>query len=888
LKKAFDEEGAITKQAAIAIEKRLEKVKPIAKSITVGCIGHAHIDMNWMWGYDETVSITIDTFRTMLALMDEYPEFTFAQSQASVYRIIEEYAPEMLPAIRERVREGRWEVTASTWVETDKNMTSGESHTRHLVYTRKYLKELLGMSDDMFQIDFEPDTFGHNLNVPEILNSGGVRYYYHCRGYDGHNLYKWRSPSGAEVTVFRDPTWYNETIAANSFLYIPGFCAKNKIDKMLCVYGVGDHGGGATRRDIERIIDMDAWPCMPTVRFGRCIDFFKYLDAVDLPVVEQELNFVFDGCYTTQTRIKKANRVSEAALYEAEAMNAISHIYGGYGYNTKAFGSAWENVLFNHFHDILPGSGVIQTREYALGLFQQTMACAGTRKSAAVRSISSKINTGAMLPEQEKDRDSISEGAGVGFGVGFTSGTFFSAGSGAGEFNYTASNAAAGKKRLFNLYNPTQTLKRTTSMITVWDWPGDINKVWIADENGCEVEFEILDKQLKSYWNHEYFRALVLCDIEPFGYRTVLLEENPVYSPCSVFDHPRAENASGFILENDCVKAVFCTNDARLVSFRDKETGEEFIDGSSGCSFNYIQEDDGKGMTSWRVGRHMGVTPLIENVKMTDVSGCLKRGFSYNMPVKNSRLNVAVSLDKNSRMLEYSAECDWREFSDPGKMVPQLSFRIPLAYPCGRYKFDTAFGTVERAGMNSDVPGLSFAFAPVNDGGLMLVSADKYGYRCYDNSISLTLIRSSYEPDGIPECYKHHFSFGIGIIKDPGDKNLIESSINYNHPAITVAAVSQVGELPVSGKFITLESGDTVISSIKMPENGENAMIVRMYSVSDSDGDTVLKFYKPVISASYADAHEQGLNRGTPDISGNAVTVKIRAKSVTTVKVLFN
>jgi alpha-mannosidase len=82
--------------------------------------------MNWMWDYAETVAISLDTFRTMLNLMNEYPDFKFSQSQASVYEIVEKYDPEMLEEIRERVREGRWEVTATTWVEADKNMPCGD------------------------------------------------------------------------------------------------------------------------------------------------------------------------------------------------------------------------------------------------------------------------------------------------------------------------------------------------------------------------------------------------------------------------------------------------------------------------------------------------------------------------------------------------------------------------------------------------------------------------------------------------------------------------------------------------------------------------------------------------------------------------------------------
>ena len=126
-----------------------------AKALTVLLIAHAHIDMNWMWGFNETVSLTVSTFETMLKLMEEYPQFKFSQSQASVYRIVEEYAPYLLPEIRQRIKEGRWEVTASTWVENDKNMSSAESMSRHLLYTRNYLSELLDIDKESLNIDFE-------------------------------------------------------------------------------------------------------------------------------------------------------------------------------------------------------------------------------------------------------------------------------------------------------------------------------------------------------------------------------------------------------------------------------------------------------------------------------------------------------------------------------------------------------------------------------------------------------------------------------------------------------------------------------------------------------------------------------------------------------------
>ena len=136
---------------------------------------------------------------------------------------------------------------------------------RHILYTKRYLSRLLDISPDSIKIDFEPDTFGHNANVPEILQNGGVDYYYHCRAHDQYFLYNWESPSGKRVLVFRDPRWYNGTVEYDSFVTDPLFCHEHGVDVNLFVYGVGDHGGGPTRRDVERIIDMSSWPLYPTI-----------------------------------------------------------------------------------------------------------------------------------------------------------------------------------------------------------------------------------------------------------------------------------------------------------------------------------------------------------------------------------------------------------------------------------------------------------------------------------------------------------------------------------------------------------------------------------------------------------------------------------------------
>ena len=204
-------QGVLTNQDCQEAEKILAPMAEEAKSYKLILAAHAHIDMNWMWSFNETVAATLATFRSMLNIMDQYPEFKYSQSQGAVYKIVEEYDPDMMEEIKKRIAEGRWEVTATAWVETDKNMPTGESLLRHIQYTKDYMEKVWGV--ERLDVDFSPDTFGHSANVPEIDRFGEVKYYYHCRGNGGKEiLYRYKAPSGKEVLAYKEPNWYNGAV----------------------------------------------------------------------------------------------------------------------------------------------------------------------------------------------------------------------------------------------------------------------------------------------------------------------------------------------------------------------------------------------------------------------------------------------------------------------------------------------------------------------------------------------------------------------------------------------------------------------------------------------------------------------------------------------------
>lgn len=870
----------ITKATALQAEQMLLPLSVDAKAIRVHSVAHAHIDMNWMWGYQETVAVTVDTFRTVLNLMKEYPALTFGQSQASTYEIIETYAPYMLDEIKQRIREGRWEVTASTWVETDKNMPSGESLARHLLYTRRYLSELLELDPASFDFDFEPDTFGHNISVPEICAAGGVKYYYHCRGNGepGQNAYVWRGRAGGELLVYREPHWYNTTVEPNMLWDLPMQCKLQGTPLILNVYGVGDHGGGPTRRDIERLGRMASWPIMPTILFSTYRAFFSELEQYrdTLPVVQGELNFLFDGCYTSQSRIKMANRIGEARAYEAETICTEAAMVGGMDF-AKSFQDAWKGILFNHFHDILPGSGVQETREHAMGKFQDSMAYVGTNGNAGMRHIASCIDTtGISLPD---DRDSLSEGGGVGHNVSPNN-----------YYGLPATERGMGIRRLVHFFNPSQYDYDGMADCTVYDWGYNIATARWATPAGEVTAHKFLVNGTW-YWGHSFVKFAVHVKVPAFGYASYILDCAPeqggnIMPLLNQRTDLYARN--DIVMENECIRAVLDGRTAEILSLCDKASGKMLIEGRSG-HFRLIAENPLRNMTSWVVGDYMKIENIQQsaNVRIwhVDLSRPRQQVKFYLDFGERSHLEVCISLDDDSRYLHYEITVDFHELGKKSVSVPQLSFALPLAYASEKCRFDVPFGTVDRVQYNYDMPGCTFAVPLGAEGAaLMLLSDSKYGYRYTDNTVALTLLRGSYDPDPCPEYGIHKIRMGVGVCQpDRGDSALYAMSDAFVHPIsyCTADLGTRSGTLGLDGRMLCVQ-GDVRVTALKTAEDGKG-VVVRMYNVGDTAADWSLGFAKPIAAAYYADVHENKLASAKAD--GNAVVGTCAPYAICTVLV---
>lgn len=865
-------QGVLTNQDCEAAEEILAPLKEEAKSYQLILAAHAHIDMNWMWSFHETVAVTLATFRSILNIMDQYPQFVYSQSQGAVYRIVEEYDPELMEEIKKRIAEGRWEVTASAWVETDKNMPTGESLLRHIQYTKEYMKKVWDV--DGLEVDFLPDTFGHSANVPEIDRFGEVKYFYHCRGNGGQEiLYRYKAPSGKEVLAYREPNWYNGAITPHMAAGFPEISRRCMgLRTGLVVYGVGDHGGGPTRRDVERALEMMEWPIYPRIKFGTFREFFKEAESLweKLPVVERELNYFAPGCYTTQSRIKRANRRLEAALLDAEAMSALAGKLTGFGYAKERMEKAWRDVLFTHFHDILTGSCVQDSREHAMGLFQASMAAANTQIQNAMYNISRNIDTSSIAVDVDPYY-SQSEGAGVGYGIENFVGV-------------PSTERGSGRTRIFHIFNTLSRERSQVAELTVWDWTGDLRRIHVADSRGREIGFQLVDNRMQDYWSHKYMRVLVDVTVPALGYTTVVLSEKeteryPVY--LQEREHV-AGSFDDYLLENERLAVKISSASGRIVSMLDKESGAEMVGQEKGAGFTFIETETATS-SAWDIGRYIRELPVERCLKMERLAdGPLRKSVKASWQIANSRIEATYSLEKYQAAVKLDVKVDWHETGSD--IVPVLDYRIPLSYKPEDYQYDIPAGVIRRAPLHNDVPGLQYGMARREGGSCAILASDsKYGYRAEEGKLALTLINSSTYPDPYPERGIHRIALWFGVCGG-GALEAEQMATACNHALFYQPSNSHHGTLPMEDSLFRANAKHTVISAVLPGQDG--SVLVRAYETAGEKESVSLEFGADVAGARLVNLLGKEVE-GQAEVSGRRVAFAVEPCALAAVEVRF-
>ena len=327
--------------------------------------GHSHLDVAWLWTVKEIYRKTARTFSNNIALLDNYPDFHFTQSQAVIYDFMKEKYPEVFERVKEYVKDGRWEIIGNTWVEADTNLASGESLIRQLLYGREFFLKEFGVSSDTYWL---PDCFGFTAALPQIIKKSGMKYFITSKlQYNDTNefplsVFKWRSHSGDEVLAYMQKVHYEGDADANYIIRTRSTNRQNDlVDASMGMFGYGDGGGGCTYNMVERIRRFEKLPGVPKTREGRASDFFKEVEKGkdELPVWDGEMYYEnHRGTFTSQAFIKKNNRQGEYMLRNAEFLGIISGKY-----DKEKLEKAWKILLINQFHDILPGTSIHEAIE---------------------------------------------------------------------------------------------------------------------------------------------------------------------------------------------------------------------------------------------------------------------------------------------------------------------------------------------------------------------------------------------------------------------------------------------------------------------------------------------------------------------------------------------
>ena len=354
-------------------QQRDEIAKEI-KSYEVSLVGHAHIDMAYKWRWNETLHHVLpNTFGSALRRMATYPGYTFLQSQMAGYHAMEIH-PEyswMIDSIRAAIKKGQWEPVGGMWVEPDMNLPSGEALVRQFLLGQQYLEEKFGMRAT---VGFNPDTFGHAWTCPQIMRKAGITSYIFGRCNPGAPLFWWESPDGSRVLGYTPPEWYNVFASPNMTNTLwerlpetPG------LKKGAYLYGAGDHGGGPSDRDIITGITTNDDPSFPSFKFSKAEDFMSYAakESTEIPTIKRDLNFIFRGCYTSQGSVKRRNRLGENGLQSCESIWIAANILGNVPYPHKDFEKVWRIILFNQFHDILPGTAIHPAFDDAAKIYRE-------------------------------------------------------------------------------------------------------------------------------------------------------------------------------------------------------------------------------------------------------------------------------------------------------------------------------------------------------------------------------------------------------------------------------------------------------------------------------------------------------------------------------------
>ncbi len=403
------------KKAREVLKEVLSKVNGSTMP-TFYAMGHAHLDLCWLWPIEETRRKTSRTFAGQLRLMDLYPEYKFIQSQPGEYEMCRKHYPELFERIKEKIKTGQWIADGAMWVEPDTNMTGGEALVRQLMYGKKYYREVLGTESETLWI---PDTFGYSAVLPQLLKKTGVKYLVTQKIFWSYNdgeefpyhYFKWRGMDGTELTTFLPTSYSYDTSPESLNRTWKERRQVNNVEGFLIPFGYGDGGGGPARDHIEYVMRQKDLEGGVKVKMASPSEFFEEMEALGGPkeTYDGELYFsAHRGTYTTQAAIKQFNRTAEKKLRELEMLYARA-VSEGKAVNDldDEIEEMWKVLLTFQFHDILPGSSIKEVYQYVEAEFAKLLDRIEVRKTEVSKLLAGGENGITLFNTLSQDRDVI-------------------------------------------------------------------------------------------------------------------------------------------------------------------------------------------------------------------------------------------------------------------------------------------------------------------------------------------------------------------------------------------------------------------------------------------------------------------------------------------------
>lgn len=764
-------------------------------------IGNAHLDPVWLLRWTEGCQETRATFRSALDRMNEFPDFIFSCSQAALYLWIEEIDPAMFAEIKQRVKEGRWVIVGGWWMQPDCNIPSGESFARQALYAQHFFQSRFGLRA---HVGYNVDSFGHHAMLPQLLAKAGMDSYVFMRPGTHENPavplgpFWWEAPDGSRVLAFRivefsDCGGYNscdhnlEGKVINTVALLD-----DAVPSLMLFYGVGNHGGGPTIKNINTLHALQESLTDTSLIFSSPDAYFTALrpHAAQLPVWNTELQHHASGCYSTTSMVKRANRQAEQRLLAAERWNVIAGWVTGVRPATTELARAWHNVLFNQFHDIMGGCSLRIAYDDAQEGYGEAKAIAARVQNQALQALAGHIDTrGEGLPLLVFNPHAFPLQSIVEVEVGFFQG------------------------------HAQQVLDSAGNVVSIQSTPPSM----------------VRNKDDAHNWIQSF---CMMAEVPPLGYALYRIHYHASEACTQAPDTIKTETLpfSKFIfdgrrtlaLENAHLRLEVDGRTGCLTRIYDKDAGCEALSDAGAVPLVIDDRSDtwSHGTMEFRalVGRfHDAKVTLLENGQ---VRGTIRAESSYG----RSRLTQDYCLAADGRTVQVKVRVDWQE----PLSILKFSFPVNVAYPVATYEIP--YGAITRPTNGEEEPlqnwfdvtgiaadGQTYGLAVLNDG--------KYSADVLDAEMRFTALRSAayahHMDNELQEdnhrCMdigEHEFSYVIVPHAGPWQAtDIVQLAQTLNRPPTVQVEHIHDGSLPATQSFVTVDAPGIMLTVLKYPEN---------------------------------------------------------------------